>query len=111
MRLANFVTVGTVDELPDGERIVAEIGDLFVAVFRVDGRYYAVEDICTHDNGPLAEGEIVGDRDNPSIECPRHGATFNLSTGKPTLPAVFPVARFAVRVEGDAVQVDIENPL
>jgi 3-phenylpropionate/trans-cinnamate dioxygenase ferredoxin component len=109
--MANFVTVATVDQLTDGERIVAEIGDLYVAVFRVDGRYYAIEDICTHDDGPLAEGDLVGDKDNPAIECPRHGATFNLKTGKTTLPAVYPVARYAVRVEGNDVQVDVETPL
>lgn len=87
--------------------MVIEIGDLWVAVFNVDGRYYAIEDRCTHDDGPLAEGEL---RDI-TIECPRHGAKFNLETGKPTLPASQPVARYAVRVEGDAVQINVDQRL
>lgn len=105
-----FVTVATNEQFEDGDRIVTEIGDMYVAVFRVDGKYYAVEDICTHDGGPLAEGDLHTN-DKLEIECPRHGAHFDLNTGKPTFPAVVPVDRFPVRVEGDEIQVDIDNPL
>lgn len=105
-----FIKLATTDQLPDGERIVAEVGHAYVAIFNVGGRLYAIEDICTHDGGPLAEGDVVGTTDNPGVECPRHGATFNLNTGKPTLPAVYPVERYPVRVIGDAVEVDLDNP-
>lgn len=102
-----FEVVATQDELPDGERIVTEIGELWVVVFNVNGRLYAVEDRCTHDDGPLAEGEL----DGAKVECPRHGAIFDLETGKPTFPAIKPTPRFAVKVEGDEVLVDIEQRL
>ena len=102
-----FMTVAAAQELPDGGRIVVEMGELWVAVFNVGGTLYAIEDRCTHDDGPLAEGELDGD----VIECPRHGAKFNLQTGKATLPAAAPVPRYAVRVEGDQVQVDTDQIL
>ncbi len=109
--MAEFITVATVDQLPPGERIVAEIGEMYIAVFNVDGKYYAIEDVCTHDQGPLAEGELDSDPNNPKIECDRHGATFELKTGKPTFPAVVPVQRFPVRVENNEVQININEPL
>src|SRR5215207_11318924 len=71
-----FTTVATINEVPDGEWIVVEMGEHWVAVFNVNGRLYAIEDICTHDGGPLAEGDLHG----LTIECPRHGATFSLET-------------------------------
>ena len=102
-----FETIATVDELQPGSRIVVEIGELWVAVFNVDGTLYAVEDRCTHDDGPLAEGKLDGE----TIECPRHGAKFNLTSGKPTLPATKPVPRYKVRTEADEVQVDVDQRL
>jgi 3-phenylpropionate/trans-cinnamate dioxygenase ferredoxin subunit len=67
-----------------------------VLVANCEGRLYAIEDRCTHDDGPLAEGELI---DDCRVECPRHGALFDLQTGKAlTLPAVRPVASFPVRV-------------
>jgi 3-phenylpropionate/trans-cinnamate dioxygenase ferredoxin subunit len=98
-----FETVTTTDDLPPGERIVVDIDDIWVAIFNVDGQFYAIEDVCTHDYGPLGEGLVIG----KEVECPRHGATFNLETGKATFPAVKPVARYAVQVSGDDVQVDV----
>ncbi len=109
--MAGYVTVATVDQLPPGERIVVEIGEMYVAVFNVGGKFYAIEDFCTHDEGPLAEGELHADADNPKIECDRHGATFELKTGKPTFPAVVPVSRFAVQVRDSEIQVNVDEPL
>ncbi len=109
--MAGYVTVATVDQLPSGERIVVEIEEMYVAVFNVGDIFYAIEDVCTHDEGPLGEGKLHADEENPKVECDRHGATFELKTGKPTFPAVVPVARFPVRVEGDEVQVNIDEPL
>ena len=101
--MAGFVTVATIDELkPGDEPIVVEIGRRWVAVFNVDGEYYAIEDLCTHDDGPLAEGELHG----YVIECPRHGATFDLQTGKAlTAPAYVSVPTYEVRVNGNEIQV------
>ncbi len=97
-----FVTVAKQDELQPGERMVVEVGRRWVAIFNVEGTYYAIEDVCTHDDGPLAEGELTG----CIIECPRHGATFDIRTGKVlSPPAMVDVKAFDVRVEGDAIQV------
>ncbi len=75
-----------------------------VLVCNVDGELYAVEDVCTHDGGALDGGELDGCR----IMCPRHGAFFDVTTGKAlTLPAVAPLPTFAVRVVGDDVWVDV----
>lgn len=102
-----FVTVAQVEDLPSGARIVVDVDNVWVAVFNVGGKFYAIEDLCTHDDGPLAEGDLIG----LTIECPRHGATFSLETGAPTMPAVLPIARYAVQVEGGALQVDVHQRL
>src|SRR3972149_4731486 len=77
-RMTEFITVCTIDELQPGQREVFDIGNHWIAVFNVSGKYYAIEDVSTHDDGPLAEGEIDGNE----IECPRHGARFDIRTGK-----------------------------
>jgi 3-phenylpropionate/trans-cinnamate dioxygenase ferredoxin component len=100
--MTDFVAIAKTDEVKPGERIVVEIGRYWIAVFNIDGTYYAIADVCTHDDGPLAEGELTG----CEIECPRHGARFDVRTGKVTAPpAVIDVPRFDVRVEGDEIQV------
>jgi 3-phenylpropionate/trans-cinnamate dioxygenase ferredoxin subunit len=103
--MANFVKVAETGEINPGERRVVEIEGLFIAVFNVGGNYYAIEDVCTHDDGPLAEGELDGFQ----IECPRHGARFDIRDGKVlSFPAVTPVPRYEVKVEGDDVLVDVD---
>ena len=100
-----FVKVAEVNELPSGERKVVEVEGLFIAVFNVSGNYYAIEDVCTHDDGPLAEGDL----DGFEIECPRHGARFDIRTGKVlSFPAITDVARYEVKIEGNDVLVGIE---
>ncbi len=101
--MPEFVTVATTDEIQPGENIVVGIGRHWVAVFNVDGEYYAIEDLCTHDGGPLAEGKLYG----CEIECPRHGARFDLRTGEVTAPpAVVPVPTYVVQVVGNEIQVE-----
>ncbi len=100
--MAEFITVASTAEVPPGERIVVELEDHYIAIFNVDNHLYAIEDLCTHDGGPLAEGTLEG----TVIECPRHGAQFDITTGKVLcMPAIMPVPRFDVRVEGDDIQV------
>ena len=83
--MSAFVKVATVGELPDGSKKLVEIDGRPIALFHINGVFYAVDDVCTHDGGPLAEGEVTGFE----IECPRHGARFDLRTGKPAcMPAV-----------------------
>lgn len=100
--MVDFVTVATTDEIQPGERLVVEIGRKWVAIFNVDNKYYAIEDRCTHDDGPLAEGIL----DGMVIECPRHGACFDITNGKVlSPPALVNVPTFQVRVEGNEIQV------
>ena len=97
-----FVTVARLGEIPMGGVKVVRVEDQPVALFHVEGGYFATEDVCTHDGGPLAEGTLDGE----VIECPRHGARFNVRTGAALcLPAVAPVATYDVRIEGDEIQV------
>jgi 3-phenylpropionate/trans-cinnamate dioxygenase ferredoxin subunit len=97
-----YVTVAKVGEIPPGGVKVVRLGDVPVAVFHVDGSYYALEDVCTHDGGPLAEGRLEGD----VIECPRHGARFDVKTGAVlSLPAIVPVPTYEVKVQGGEVKV------
>ena len=97
-----FVTVARVGEIPEGGVKVVRMDDQAIAVFHVGGAYYALDDVCTHDGGPLAEGPIEG----CVVECPRHGARFDIRTGAVlSLPATVPVPKYTVRIEGDEIQV------
>ena len=101
------VSVCRDSELAEGEMRLVEAGDRKIGVFRCDGgELFAIEDRCSHDDGPLAEGEF--DVASCTVECPRHGSTFDLRTGKPrTLPAYRPVDTFAVRVEDDEIKLEL----
>ena len=102
--MSDFVKVATVGEVLPGTSKLVEIGDVRIALFNLDGAYYAIEDVCTHDGGPLVEGTIVGDC---LVECPRHGARFDVRTGKAVrMPAFEPTNSYAVRVEGDDVLME-----
>ena len=99
-----FVPVASTDEVGNGQRILVDIGDISLAVFNIAGAYFAIADICSHDGGPLAEGEL----DGGAIECPRHGGEFDLATGKATRPpAVEDIPAYPVRVEGDQILVGL----
>ncbi len=99
-----YVTVARVHELPNGQRLLLDVGDRSIAVFNIAGSFFAIDDVCSHDDGPVAEGEVIGDR----IECPRHGGQFDLTTGKAVqLPAVADIGAYPVRVVGDEIQVGI----
>lgn len=101
-----FVRVGNVSDVPAGRAEVFDVEDRKIAVFRLEDGWYAIEDICTHDGGPLAEGEIEGDQ----VICPRHGSRFNIKTGAVlTPPAVSPVESFPVRVEGDELFIGLPD--
>jgi 3-phenylpropionate/trans-cinnamate dioxygenase ferredoxin component len=98
--MTDWVRVCSVGDLLPGEFQVAFDGDTAIAVFNVDGELYAVEDICTHDGGELAGGPMEGFE----VECPRHGAKFDLRTGQALCPpAYLPIAKFPVKTEDGAV--------
>lgn len=99
-----FVSVGTVDELGSGERMILEIDQRLIAVFNIAGEYYAIDDVCSHDDGPVAEGEL----DGKQIECPRHGARFDIETGEVlSLPAIVDIPAYPVRVEGEEILIGL----
>jgi 3-phenylpropionate/trans-cinnamate dioxygenase ferredoxin subunit len=94
-----------VEELPPGEVKIVHAGQLSLGVYNLDGEFYAIEDRCSHDDGPLCEGDF--DADEGVVICPRHGSKFDIRTGRPlTLPAFVPVATFPVRVENGLVKVE-----
>ena len=98
------LTVCPVAELPPGEVKIVRAGELAIGVYNLGGEYYAIEDRCSHDDGPLAEGDF--DSDTGVAICPRHGANFDVRTGRAlTLPAYLPVDTFEVRVEDDLIRV------
>lgn len=96
--------VAKLSEIAPGttRRVVADSTGILLC--NVNGNVYAIEDVCTHDGGPLDQGELEGE----VVVCPRHGATFDVRTGDAlTLPAVAPVMTFPVTVEGDDVFVEV----
>ena len=98
-----YRTVARVGDIAEGGCKVVYLDDVAIAIFHIAGHYHAIEDICTHDSGPLAEGSLEG----CIIECPRHGAKFDVRTGAVVaMPAMSPVPSYAVRVEGDEIQVE-----
>ncbi len=104
--MSEFVPVAKAADFADPGKTVVEIDDQLVALFHVDGTFYALDDVCTHDGGPLAEGEL----DGCEIICPRHGARFDIRTGRAlTMPATAPTKSYEVKVEGGEVLVRIQD--
>src|SRR5438309_12095962 len=105
--LSEIIEVCPLEELPPGGMRLVEWEDLEIGVFNCAGAVYAIEDRCSHDDGPLVEGEL--DQEECTIECPRHGSLFDLKTGKPkTLPAYVPVDTFPVIVANDMIRLEVD---
>ncbi len=101
---AEFIAVATTDELPNGARKIVEIDGRAIAVFNIAGAYYAIADVCSHDDGPVAEGDLH----DYEIECPRHGAHFDVRTGKVlSFPAIVDIPAYPVKVEDDDILVGL----
>jgi len=101
-----FLKIATLDEIPVGERLFLEINNEPIVVLNLGGTLFAVGDVCTHDEGPLGDGEI----DGYQIVCPRHGARFDVRTGKAlTLPAVVDIPVYPIRIEGNEVYIGIKR--
>lgn len=99
-----FVAVAKTSEIPVGEFKPVEVAGRRVLVCHTDSGFYVIDDTCTHDDGPLADGFLDGN----AIECPRHGARFDVTTGKVLcLPAAVGIAAYPVRVDGDEVKVSL----
>ena len=100
-----WTNVAADGEIGPGEYRVVDVDDIEIAVFNLEGEYFAIEDVCTHDFGTLTGGCLEGGR----IMCPRHGARFDIRTGEAlTPPAYEPVATFEVRVRDGVVQLRVD---
>jgi len=96
--------VAAADDFPPGTHEILETDDEIIAVFNVEGEFFAIEDVCTHDGEELTGGPVEGDQ----IICPRHGARFCIRTGRAlTPPAYEDVPTFPVRVRAGRVEVEI----
>jgi 3-phenylpropionate/trans-cinnamate dioxygenase ferredoxin subunit len=96
-----------VEDVPPGSRLHHEFEEDTVIVLNIGGEFYCIADLCTHDGGPLEDGELYGYQ----IECPRHGACFDVRTGGVTrLPATQPIPTYRVKVENGAVWVEEPEP-
>jgi 3-phenylpropionate/trans-cinnamate dioxygenase ferredoxin component len=104
---SEIIDVCPVSELQPGQMRLVEWEDVEIGVFNCGGSLYAIEDRCSHDDGPLAEGPF--DESRCAVECPRHGSLFDLRTGKPlTPPAYEPVDTFTVIVEDDTIKLEVD---
>jgi 3-phenylpropionate/trans-cinnamate dioxygenase ferredoxin subunit len=105
----SLLTIGSAAEVPEGEVRRYEVDGREIAVVNLGGgEFRALGDICSHAEAYLHEGEV--DVDFETIECPRHGSTFDLDTGKPkSLPATTPVPAYRVKVEGDELMIEIPD--
>ena len=104
--MPEFTRVADVSEIADPGTMLVEVDGEVVALFHVEGRFYAIDDVCTHDGGPLVDGELTGYK----IACPRHGAKFDIRTGAAlSMPAVRPTRAHLVKVEDGGVWVALES--
>ena len=91
-----FLKIAALTEIPENERLFLEINDLPIVIYSLNGEYYATGDVCTHDGGSIGEGQIEGNE----VICPRHGARFDIKTGKVTrFPAVEDIPSYPVKIE------------
>ena len=99
-----FVEIAPLSELPNGERMFVEIDGKPVVIFNIAGNLYALGDVCTHDDGPVGEGELEG----YVVTCPRHGAKFDVRNGQVVqMPAVVDIPAYPVRLENEMIKIGI----
>ena len=102
--MSQLIKVATVDEIPVNGSKLVEVDDIRIAIFRVNGEFYAIEDVCTHDGGPLVEGQLVN---RYEVVCPRHGARFDIRTGQAlSMPAFEPTTAYKVHVQGNDLYIE-----
>jgi 3-phenylpropionate/trans-cinnamate dioxygenase ferredoxin subunit len=100
----DFVEIAPATELPNGERLFVDLGDKPVVIFNIAGQFFAIGDVCTHDDGPLGDGLIEG----YTVVCPRHGGEFDVRTGEAkAMPAVVDIPAYPVQVRDGFIFVGI----
>ncbi|HKZ44860.1 MAG TPA: non-heme iron oxygenase ferredoxin subunit [Anaerolineales bacterium] len=101
-----FFQIAPVEDLPNGERLFIEVDEKKIVLLNLAGNLYALGDVCSHDDGPVGDGEIEGFE----IICPRHGARFDIRTGQVLLlPAVVDIPAYPIRVVEGMIEVGIPN--
>jgi 3-phenylpropionate/trans-cinnamate dioxygenase ferredoxin subunit len=101
--MSRFVKVARADEIRPGEKKIVEVDGALIVVVNLGGEFFALEDVCTHDGGPLGEGTL----EDGQLVCPRHGARFDVRTGDALkMPAFEPVPTYEVRVENGDILVE-----
>jgi 3-phenylpropionate/trans-cinnamate dioxygenase ferredoxin subunit len=99
-----FVEIAPASELPSGERLFVDLGDKPIVIFNIAGQFFAIGDVCTHDDGPLGDGLLEGH----NVVCPRHGGEFDVRTGQAVqMPAVIDIPAYPVQVRDGAIFVGI----
>ena len=104
--MSRFLDVASVDDLADGQKTVIEADDRMLVLVRIGDEFFCLDDVCTHDGGPLSDGCF----DGHTLACPRHGAKFDVRTGKAvTMPATQPTTAYVTKVENGRVWVDVDG--
>ena len=99
-----FIPIAPAGEIPDGERLYVEIDGSPLVIFNIAGEYFAIADLCSHDDGPLGEGELEG----YEVACPRHGARFDIRNGKVlSLPAIVDIPAYPVRIVDGEIEIGL----
>lgn len=99
-----FVEIAPVSDLPNGERLFVDLSDKPIVIFNIAGQLFAIGDVCSHDDGPLGDGLL----EDHNIVCPRHGAEFDVRTGKAVaMPAVIDIPAYPVKLVGGNIFVGI----
>jgi 3-phenylpropionate/trans-cinnamate dioxygenase ferredoxin subunit len=102
--MTDFIPVAEASDVPDPGKLLVEIGERLVVLIHAAGRWYALDDVCTHDGGPLSDGPL--DPEQGTIACPRHGAKFDVKTGAAlTMPATKATKAHEVKVVGEQILV------
>ena len=100
----DYIEIAPASELPNGERLFVDIADKPIVIFNIAGQFFAIGDVCTHDDGPLGDGMIEGH----NVVCPRHGGEFDIRTGQAVqMPAVVDISAYPVRVVDGRILVGI----
>jgi 3-phenylpropionate/trans-cinnamate dioxygenase ferredoxin subunit len=99
-----FFEIASQDELGDGERLFIEVSDIQIVLFKITGEYFAIGDVCSHDDGPLGDGKV----EEFSVTCPRHGAKFDVRTGKVlSLPAIVDIPAYPTRIVNNRIEIGL----
>jgi 3-phenylpropionate/trans-cinnamate dioxygenase ferredoxin component len=100
----DFIQIAPLADVPNGERLFVEIDEKKIVIFNIGGNIYAIGDVCSHDGGPLGDGEVEG----MDVICPRHGARFDIKTGQALLlPAVEDIPAYPVRIKDGMIEIGV----